>query len=123
MRDPGLARAIDKAGGVAELARKIGIAQPSLSNWNRVPAQRVIAVEAATGISRRELRPDLYDDERTLDELMQSALEGDPPVFSSREERDSFEQRYAEANPRWNRIPEAQRRFIDELIERRRGRT
>ena len=62
MRDPGLARAIDKAGGVAELARKIGIAQPSVSNWSRVPAQRVIAVEAATGISRRELRPDLYDD-------------------------------------------------------------
>ena len=62
MRDPGLVRAIDRAGGVAELARKIGIAQPSLSNWNRVPAQRVIAVEAATGISRRELRPDLYDE-------------------------------------------------------------
>ena len=62
MRDPGLARAIDKAGGVAELARKIGIAQPSVSNWNQVPAQRVIAVEAATGVSRRELRPDLYDE-------------------------------------------------------------
>jgi TorA maturation chaperone TorD len=62
VRDPGLARAIDKVGGVAELARKIGIAQPSVSNWNRVPAQRVIAVEAATGISRRDLRPDLYDE-------------------------------------------------------------
>ncbi len=62
MRDPGLARAIDKAGGIGELARKIGIAQPSVSNWNRVPAQRVIAVEAATGISRRDLRPDLYDE-------------------------------------------------------------
>jgi len=62
VRDPGLARAIDRAGGVAELARKIGIAQPSVSNWNRVPAQRVIAVEAATGVSRRELRPDLYDE-------------------------------------------------------------
>ena len=65
MRDPGLARAIDRAGGVAELARKIGIAQPSVSNWNRVPAQRVIAVEAATGVSRRELRPDLYDESET----------------------------------------------------------
>lgn len=62
MRDPGLARAIDKAGGVAELARKIGIAQPSVSSWSRVPAQRVIAVEAATGVSRRDLRPDLYDE-------------------------------------------------------------
>ncbi len=61
MRNAGLDRAIDAAGGVAQLARKIGIAQPSVSNWNRVPAQRVIAVETATGVSRAELRPDLYD--------------------------------------------------------------
>ncbi|WOH84512.1 Cro/CI family transcriptional regulator [Bradyrhizobium sp. BEA-2-5] len=60
MRDAGLERAIDAAGGVAELARKIGISQPSVSNWSKVPAQRVIAVEAATGISRDNLRPDLY---------------------------------------------------------------
>jgi TorA maturation chaperone TorD/DNA-binding transcriptional regulator YdaS (Cro superfamily) len=60
VRDAGLNRAIDAAGGVAQLARRIGIAQPSVSNWNRVPAQRVIAVEAATDVSREELRPDLY---------------------------------------------------------------
>jgi TorA maturation chaperone TorD/DNA-binding transcriptional regulator YdaS (Cro superfamily) len=60
VRDVGLERAIDAAGGVAQLARKIGIAQPSVSNWNRVPAQRVIAVEGATGVSRKVLRPDLY---------------------------------------------------------------
>ena len=62
MRDAGLERAIGAAGGVAELARKIGIAQPSVSNWNRVPAQRVIAVEAVTGVSRKLLRPDLYSE-------------------------------------------------------------
>ncbi|MGF6308561.1 TorA maturation chaperone TorD [Bradyrhizobium sp. i1.8.4] len=62
MRDAGLERAIDAAGGVAQLARKIGIAQPSVSNWNRVPVQRVIAVEIATGVSRKILRPDLYSD-------------------------------------------------------------
>ncbi|OKO76254.1 molecular chaperone TorD family protein [Bradyrhizobium sp. NAS96.2] len=62
MRDVGLERAIDAAGGVAELARKIGIAQPSVSNWNRVPAQRVIAVEAVTGVPRKLLRPDLYSE-------------------------------------------------------------
>ena len=56
MRDAGLDRAIDAAGGTAQLARTIGIAQPSVSNWNRVPAQRVIAVEAATGVSRQQLR-------------------------------------------------------------------
>ena len=62
MRDAGLERAIDAAGGIAQLARKIGIAQPSVSNWNRVPAQRVIAVEGATGVSRKVLRPDLYSE-------------------------------------------------------------
>lgn len=62
MRDAGLDRAIEAAGGITQLARKIGIAQPSVSNWNRVPAQRVIAVEAATGVSRRFLRPDLYSE-------------------------------------------------------------
>ena len=66
MRDEGLDRAIGAAGGVAELARKIGISQPSVSNWSRVPAQRVIAVESATGIPRRQLRPDLYSGELTL---------------------------------------------------------
>jgi TorA maturation chaperone TorD len=60
MRDPGLAEAIRKAGGVSELARRIGVAQPSVSNWNRVPADRVVAVEAATGIERATLRPDLF---------------------------------------------------------------
>jgi len=62
MRDPGLSEAIRVVGGVSELARKIGISQPSVSTWNRVPAERVVAVEAATGIGRTALRPDLYDD-------------------------------------------------------------
>jgi TorA maturation chaperone TorD len=48
------------AGGVSELARQIGISQPSVSNWSRVPAERVLNVEAATGIDRKILRPDLY---------------------------------------------------------------
>jgi TorA maturation chaperone TorD len=60
MRDPGLAEAIQAVGGVSELARRIGISQPSVSNWDKVPAERVLAVEAATGIARVRLRPDLY---------------------------------------------------------------
>src|ERR671917_2190074 len=60
MRDEGLHHAITAAGGVSELARKIGIAQPSVSNWSRVPAERVASVEAATGVPRADLRPDLY---------------------------------------------------------------
>jgi TorA maturation chaperone TorD len=60
MRDQGLSEAIRAAGGVGELARQIGISQPSISNWNRVPAERVVSVEAVTGIDRGVLRPDLY---------------------------------------------------------------
>ena len=60
MRDPGLSEAIRAAGGVSELARQIGISQPSVSNWNRVPAERVVSVETATGVDRAVLRPDLY---------------------------------------------------------------
>ena len=52
--------AIRAAGGVGQLARQIGISQPSVSNWSRIPAERVISVEAATGVDRSVLRPDLY---------------------------------------------------------------
>ncbi|TMJ92271.1 MAG: molecular chaperone [Alphaproteobacteria bacterium] len=60
MRDLGLEEAIRVAGGVGALAKKLGISQPSVSNWSRVPAERVLSVEAATGVSRAALRPDLY---------------------------------------------------------------
>src|SRR3954449_6637892 len=60
MRDAGLEQAIRAAGGVASLARAIGIAQPSVSAWSRIPAERVLAVEAFTRVERSVLRPDLY---------------------------------------------------------------
>jgi TorA maturation chaperone TorD len=60
MREPGLEEAIRAVGGVSELARRLGIAQPSVSNWERVPAERVASVEEATGVDRARLRPDLF---------------------------------------------------------------
>jgi TorA maturation chaperone TorD len=60
MRDAGLEQAIKAAGGVASLARAVGIAQPSVSAWQRIPAERVLAVEALTRVHRFVLRPDLY---------------------------------------------------------------
>jgi TorA maturation chaperone TorD len=60
MRDAGLQEAIKAVGSVSELARRIGISQPSVSNWDRVPADRVLSVEGATGINRAILRPDLF---------------------------------------------------------------
>ena len=71
MRDQGLEEAIRAAGGVSELARRLGISQPSVSNWDRVPAERVLSVEAATGVAREVLRPDLFDAraDRSIDEV------------------------------------------------------
>jgi TorA maturation chaperone TorD len=62
MRDQGLQEAIRAVGSVTELARRLGISQPSVSSWERVPPERVLSVEAATGIGRDVLRPDLFDD-------------------------------------------------------------
>jgi TorA maturation chaperone TorD len=61
MRDQGLEHALRAVGGVSELARRLGISQPSVSNWDRVPTERVLSVEAATGVARAKLRPDLFD--------------------------------------------------------------
>jgi DNA-binding transcriptional regulator YdaS (Cro superfamily) len=58
--DPALQRAIDAIGGTAALAAELGIRAPSIYSWRRTPPERVLAVEKATGISRYELRPDIY---------------------------------------------------------------
>ncbi len=46
------------------MGRLLGLAQPSIWAWvdkkKPLPAEHVLAVEAATGISRHDLRPDLY---------------------------------------------------------------
>jgi TorA maturation chaperone TorD len=69
--DRGLQEAIRAVGGVTELARRIGISQPSVSNWTRIPAERVLTVEAVTGVGRAILRPDLYGEinETAVDEV------------------------------------------------------
>src|SRR5581483_840829 len=69
MISPGLGEAIRAAGGVTELARRIGVSQPSVSNWRRVPADRVLSVEAVTGVDRKVLRPDLYARKTEIDEV------------------------------------------------------
>lgn len=74
-REGGLEAAIRAAGGIGALARALGISQPSVSNWQRIPAERVLAVESFTGVPRSTLRPDLYPAEvpaeatRTVDEI------------------------------------------------------
>lgn len=55
-----LTLAKQRAHGPAALAAKLGISSQAVVQWDIVPPRRVLAVEAATGVSRHELRPDLY---------------------------------------------------------------
>lgn len=44
----------------SQLAGKLGITPGALSQWIRVPAEHVLEIESLTGISRHELRPDIF---------------------------------------------------------------
>lgn len=59
-----LQRAIEVAGGQTALAKKIKTSQGHVWAWlnrdKKVPAEYVLPIERATGISRHELRPDIY---------------------------------------------------------------
>lgn len=69
----GLEKAIEVAGTQAELARRISrpdrlIKQQHVWNWlnrdEKVPAEVVLDIERETGVSRHDLRPDIYPVEK-----------------------------------------------------------
>jgi hypothetical protein len=45
------------------LAAQLNLYPSSISQWRRVPAERVLEVEKITGVSRHKLRPDIYGPE------------------------------------------------------------
>lgn len=55
-----IAMACERAGGMRALARLIGINYQNIQIWKRIPAERMIDIETATGIPRERLRPDLF---------------------------------------------------------------
>jgi DNA-binding transcriptional regulator YdaS (Cro superfamily) len=60
-----LKRACDLAGGQKPLADRIGTTQSQVWYWltrskRGVPAEFVLSIEKETGVSRSELRPDLW---------------------------------------------------------------
>lgn len=57
-------RAIEMAGGPAVVARHFGIRLTAIPQWRErgIPATRVLGMEKLTGVSRHELRPDVFGD-------------------------------------------------------------
>lgn len=52
---------------LADIARALGVGRAAVCKWSkgRVPAERVLEVSRITGISRHDLRPDLYPREES----------------------------------------------------------
>lgn len=59
-----LKKAVKVAGGQSALARRVKTQQRNVWGWlhrsKRVPPQYVIPIERTTGISRHDLRPDIF---------------------------------------------------------------
>ncbi len=55
-----IAAAASNVGSKAALARHLGLTRAAISQWQSVPPHHVLTVERLSGISRHELRPDLY---------------------------------------------------------------
>ncbi|MGJ7490209.1 YdaS family helix-turn-helix protein [Variovorax sp. ZT4R33] len=58
----GFWQAVLAAGGIGQLARRIGVANSTPSNWiwrGRVPAEHCPAIERETGVRCEVIRPDV----------------------------------------------------------------
>lgn len=62
-----LKQSIAAAGGMKALAEKLGVRYQAIQQWlarGRPPAERCLAIEKFTGVSRYDLRPDVYGQPR-----------------------------------------------------------
>lgn len=65
-------KAIDECGGLQKAAEALGVRYQAVQKWlkGRVPAERVVPLSEVSGVSREDLRPDLYPPERTIPSLV-----------------------------------------------------
>ena len=63
-----LRRAVEIVGSQSAMGRLLGVSQAAVWRWvqngRSLPPEHVLAVEAATGISKHQLRPDIYPPEQ-----------------------------------------------------------
>lgn len=62
-RDETLDRLLQIRGATKRLAEGLGISTAAISQWERVPKDRVVRAAEILGVEPEELRPDLYSSE------------------------------------------------------------
>ena len=67
MRKRPMERAVEEAvrreGSLRRVAERLGVTRQAMQQWTSVPVKRVLALEAMSGVSRYDLRPDIYGPE------------------------------------------------------------
>ena len=58
----GVLKAVEVVGGQEQLAQKLGVKQPMIHHYiyRNCPAERAVQIEEMTGVTREEIRPDLF---------------------------------------------------------------
>ena len=69
--------AIERIGGPKAVGDALGITRQAVEQWPHVPPKHVLRVEALSGVSRYELRPDIYGDPPCR---FQRRIEGNAPA-------------------------------------------
>jgi biotin operon repressor len=62
-RNPILDKVFHHYGSASALARELGLGRAAVSAWRELPIKYLRQISRETGISRRNLRPDLYEDD------------------------------------------------------------
>jgi len=52
--------AISAAGGASVVAKACELTRQAVCKWESIPPKHVLTVERLSGVSRHELRPDIY---------------------------------------------------------------
>ena len=67
-QNPTVSKAIEAAGGAVRVSKMFNVTPEAVRQWalkgRRIPAECVLSIEAASGVSRHQLRPDVYGKER-----------------------------------------------------------
>ena len=56
------------AGGVAYVAKQLGLSRQSIYQWTEVPADHLVSLERITGVDRSFIRPDLFKEKHNYTE-------------------------------------------------------